>query len=154
MKKFIKLLLLITWMTIIYFFSSQPADDSLNESNSLLEAIAYVFNISDVDVFVARFGPFIRNLAHFGEFFLLGLIMYINVIEYTNRNVLLLTIIVCALYAASDEVHQLFVDGRVGTFSDVVIDSLGATCSTFLSYLIQKYVAKRKSPELRNTKFN
>ena len=31
-----------------------------------------------------------------------------------------------AAYAASDEFHQLFVEGRAGRVSDVLIDSAGA----------------------------
>ena len=37
----------------------------------------------------------------------------------------LLTQIVRSLYAARDEIHQLFVLGRAGRISDVMIDSAG-----------------------------
>ena len=33
---------------------------------------------------------------------------------------------IAALYAVTDEFHQLFVPGRSGQFSDVVLDSAGA----------------------------
>ena len=33
---------------------------------------------------------------------------------------------ICLLYAISDEVHQTFVDGRIGTWRDVLIDTAGA----------------------------
>ncbi|MEK7158120.1 MAG: VanZ family protein [Patescibacteria group bacterium] len=34
-------------------------------------------------------------------------------------------------YAASDELHQVFVSGRYGTFVDVAIDSIGAFAGVF-----------------------
>lgn len=39
---------------------------------------------------------------------------------------MLLPWIIAALYAASDEIHQLFVPGRSGQLSDVILDSAGA----------------------------
>ena len=39
---------------------------------------------------------------------------------------LLIVLIVCIIYASFDEVHQLFVDGRSGKITDVLIDSIGA----------------------------
>lgn len=37
-----------------------------------------------------------------------------------------LTILICILYAISDEVYQLFVPGRGGQVSDVILDIVGA----------------------------
>lgn len=39
---------------------------------------------------------------------------------------MLLPWLIAALYAASDEIHQLFVPGRSGQLSDVILDSAGA----------------------------
>ncbi|MBQ3466792.1 MAG: VanZ family protein, partial [Oscillospiraceae bacterium] len=45
----------------------------------------------------------------------------------------------CFLYACSDEFHQLFVPGRAGMFSDVLIDTVGVlfglTAACALSFL-------------------
>ena len=40
--------------------------------------------------------------------------------------------IVCVLYAISDEIHQIFVPGRSGQFSDVLLDSAGAVIGAFV----------------------
>ncbi|MGV8147186.1 MAG: VanZ family protein [Alkaliphilus sp.] len=37
-----------------------------------------------------------------------------------------LTLLVCVLYAISDETHQIFVPGRSAQVSDILIDSVGA----------------------------
>ena len=42
------------------------------------------------------------------------------------RKEMFLPWLIAALYAASDEIHQLFVPGRSGQLSDVILDSAGA----------------------------
>lgn len=154
MKKYIKLGLLIIWLGVIYYFSSQTSTDSLNESNGLLEFIANILKVSDIDSFINKYGQFIRELAHFTEFFILGLLICLNIYEYSNKNVILITFVLTALYAISDELHQMFVEGRVCTFKDIVIDTLGGVTAGIISHLIMKYVAKRKSAKLWSAKSN
>ena len=45
-----------------------------------------------------------------------------------------------AVYAATDEIHQLFVPGRAGRFSDVCIDSAGALAGGIVFALFVKLV--------------
>lgn len=68
----------------------------------------------------------VRKSAHFIEYMILAILAY-NVFDlYLNRNrSMLITIILVFLYACSDEFHQLFIQGREGTFRDVIIDTLG-----------------------------
>lgn len=53
---------------------------------------------------------------------------------------------IAALYAASDEIHQLFVPGRSGQLSDVILDSAGALAGvaafTVLCWLINRRKAR------------
>jgi VanZ family protein len=46
------------------------------------------------------------------------------------------TILLVALYAASDEFHQRFVPGRDASVRDVVIDTIGATVALLLLWAI------------------
>lgn len=46
-----------------------------------------------------------------------------------------------AVYAATDEIHQLFVAGRSGRFSDVCIDSAGALLGVAVFALFVKLAA-------------
>lgn len=45
-----------------------------------------------------------------------------------------------AVYAATDEIHQLFVPGRAGRFSDVCIDGAGAVLGVVVFVVIVKLV--------------
>jgi VanZ family protein len=62
----------------------------------------------------------LRKLAHAGEFAVLAVLL----LRALARPWLALA--VAALYAASDELHQHFVRGRVGAARDVAFDVVGA----------------------------
>jgi len=47
---------------------------------------------------------------------------------------------ICVLFAISDEVHQLFVPGRGGQVSDVLIDSAGASVGLGIYLLVSRVV--------------
>ena len=62
---------------------------------------------------------------------------------------ILFSAIVCVLYAATDEIHQLFVPGRGGQIRDVLIDSIGAGTGFIFYFIICKFVpAKRRATEV------
>ena len=62
------------------------------------------------------------------------------------RKEMFLPWLIAALYAASDEIHQLFVPGRSGQLSDVILDSAGALAGvaafTVLCWLINRRKAR------------
>ena len=55
----------------------------------------------------------------------------------------------CTLYAATDEIHQLFVAGRTGKWQDVLLDSSGALAglllAMFMLWLIRRRRTKKQS---------
>ena len=68
-----------------------------------------------------------RKLVHFGSYALLCLLWWRALRElWPARAAALVAFLVSSLYAASDEYHQSFVDGRHGTPVDWLIDSAGA----------------------------
>lgn len=48
------------------------------------------------------------------------------------RRALLVSLVICMAFAASDEWHQTFVPGRGGNVRDVLIDTAGATIATIV----------------------
>jgi VanZ family protein len=85
------------------------------------------------------FDTLIRKAAHVIEYFVLGLLLFRM---FRGRTTLLWTwrwsffgVIVVALWAASDELHQSFVSTRTASAADVAIDTAGgilAQCVAFL----------------------
>ncbi len=58
----------------------------------------------------------------------------------SRRRTAAIALLITVLYALSDEFHQLFVAGRNGTMTDVLVDTIGASLSLLL---LEKWWAKR-----------
>lgn len=138
MKKIIKTLLFLSWLILIYLLSAETGDQSGSLSDGILLSIAKLLKISDTKAFVDTFGFFIRKLAHFSEYFILYILTYECFKEYNCPKLIVVSVLFCVLYASFDEFHQLFVDGRCGQLSDVMIDSFGSSVSCFLWRLVKK----------------
>lgn len=145
MKKGVKLLILVFWMGLIFFFSSQP-DVRSAETSSLAARIIYricAFLLKDAvalseSEFMLRYVQPIRKLAHFSEFMILSILVYINVSEYRKKDICIVSFLISVLYAISDEIHQLFVVNRCCSFYDVLIDSAGCFLGILLCHLIHE----------------
>ena len=138
-------------MGVIFFMSSQPQAESEAASNLATEIIyvlyAYLFPASHIDLslFFEKYGQFIRKLAHFSEFVLLGVLVYSNTKEYIRKRPFVCSLLFSALYAASDEIHQLFVQGRFCSAKDILIDTAGALCGILLCHLITGSWMKKRN---------
>jgi VanZ family protein len=92
-------------MGVIFLLSAQP---SLNSGLGLVDHIG-------------------RKIVHFGEYGLLCFLWWRPLRTVTNRRrAVLLALVIASAYAATDEFHQTFVEGRHGTPVDWLIDSAGA----------------------------
>lgn len=141
-KKVIKGLIVVLCMLSIFLFSTDNSRESTSKSNRVILGITNLFHkdLSDkekekiIDMF---FVP-IRKMAHFGIYLVLGisLISFLREFSIPILKLLLLSIFLAFLYACSDEIHQLFVPGRSGQFSDVLLDTLGASVGIFIYYLL------------------
>ncbi len=125
--------LLILWMLFIFIMSSFNGIMSSNQSGSIATLIYNIFNISDT----AKVSFIIRKCAHVSEFFILGILVINLVSKYNVKHIYLISFIICVLYASSDEFHQLFVPGRSGQVTDVLIDLIGVVLGLLLVFLIR-----------------
>jgi len=84
-------------------------------------------------------GP-VRKTAHMTEYGILAAAVWFALCFWTNNKSVLYfsTVVFCVFYAATDEIHQLFVKGRSGQFEDVLIDAVGVVIATGLIYLLKK----------------
>ena len=138
-KRIIFTIITILWMSIIFIFSNQKSTVSTNNSQSFIkETIGNVYrlinqNATDekVQEVVNFFDVPIRKLAHFTEYFILGLLIFLTFKSYGINNWKYM-LLFCFLYAYSDELHQLFVLGRSCSFFDVLLDTFGSFVSIFL----------------------
>lgn len=137
-KKIISFILVIGWMIFIFLMSSFDGNESSSQSNFLVHFIVDIFNISNVDII----SLIIRKIAHFIEYLILGILVY-NMMIYYDRKYYL-AIMVCLLYAISDEVHQAFVPGRSYQVHDMLIDSFGSLTGIMLLNMFMKFKKNKK----------
>lgn len=147
-SKYIKIILwilVVLWMSVIFMFSAQQSDKSSDTSGQFIKSIACVVkpdicqeDISEQEQFIESVQNVVRKCAHFTEYFILGslLIIAINQYKLKNKYKMLLALIISAIYAMTDEFHQLFVMGRSGNIRDVCIDISGALIGILILSLI------------------
>lgn len=131
-KNKISLLLVILWMIFIFVMSSFDATSSSNQSNFIVDIITSIINIKDIGLL----SLIIRKLAHFIEYFILGILLINFITRYDKK--IIIAILLCIIYATSDEIHQIFVPGRSCQIIDIMIDSLGSIMGIYLYKLITK----------------
>ena len=137
--RIIKIILVIIWMTGIFMFSHQKADDSTKTSNTFIKStIGTVFNIKDQNKLNQFIKP-VRKSAHFFLYLVLGILVKIC-FDDVNKRTILLSIGICILYSISDEIHQIFIEGRSAEVLDIFIDTAGSS----LGIMICKLKAAKK----------
>ena len=93
----------------------------------------------------------VRKSAHFTAYAVLGILSFITLVTYCLPLMAKcgLSLVICALYAVSDEYHQTFIEGRSGELRDVIIDSSGALAGIILSLIIYKIIQSIKNRRSR-----
>jgi VanZ family protein len=115
-KKIIKFIPAIIWMSIIFYFSSR----------------------STIGIGTTRTDRFlILKSFHLIEYSILAFLFLFAI--YKKR----LTVIICYLYAISDELHQYFISGRSGRFRDTLIDLIGILIGVFIFDKIFSFKKKK-----------
>ena len=137
LKKALWWSLVIAWCAVIFIFSGKPAVESSRQSlgvmrlvNSLLEGITGTgrYEVSE---------SFVRKMAHFGEYFILGCLLYKALLcRKLPRPSPFLTVFLGMAYAVTDEIHQYFVPGRVMALTDVLVDTLGVMLAVAICTII------------------
>lgn len=130
--------LVAIWMIIIFIMSSFDSVESSNQSNFIVDIIANIFKIENIELL----SFIIRKLAHFAEYLILGLLVANMFTKNNINNLYLISIILCIIYATSDEIHQIFVPGRACQLRDILIDSIGSIIGIYLYKLINEKILK------------
>ena len=144
MKRIVYAILVIIWMGTIFYFSNQVSDDSSKSSGRITETIVKVISKEPEKApleLKERVEKIVRKTAHFSMYAIGGFLMagLISTTKVTNKYLIILSILLTALYACSDEIHQLFVYGRSCEVRDIFIDTLGASLGTTI-YLLSKKI--------------
>lgn len=148
-------LLTLLWMTVIFMFSAKNADDSTEQSSFVTNILMNIFSnvyrnsdLSDKMQIIESMSFTIRKAAHFSIYSVLGLLSFLSVYYLTkfSNKTPFISLLICFIYACSDEMHQLFVPGRSGQLRDVFIDFSGALLMTLIILAVRKIYRKIKNP--------
>ncbi len=122
-------------MSLIFSFSSQNGASSGNLSykvseiivESANEAFELHWDVGQVRYYIDKIHHPVRKLAHMTEYFLLAISVSFPLYVYGVRGLWLPLLAggFCVGFAALDEYHQSFVEGRGPSKRDVGIDSIG-----------------------------
>lgn len=147
----------VVMMIVIFLFSATPAEESSQMSDSISYRIVETINELPVvqweqeEMFsYAEILHYpVRKMAHFCEYGCLGLAVFLpfGIGKCRKRKYIIDAVIICFLYACTDELHQLFVPGRDGNFKDVIIDTSGAACFILVTRFIFHKIMQRKAGE-------
>lgn len=137
----------------IFYMSAKTAGESNEISGSLLERVLSLFikdfwslDDSAREVIIASYHVLIRKTAHFSIFAALGFSaagFFASFDRIKQMQIPLFATAYTFLYAVSDELHQLFVVGRSGQLTDVLLDTAGGIFGTLIFILILKLYYRR-----------
>lgn len=134
-------------MAVIFMFSSQTAPESDKVSKSVTEKVVDVMphtrNLPDPEKksIVMELDHRIRNNAHFILYFTLGIFIMLAIFytfSGTEKKLVIIAFTICLAYAVSDEVHQIFVDGRSFQVTDILTDCLGSFAGSGAIHFLRK----------------
>lgn len=148
-KQIMYWVLVFIWMGLIFYLSHQPAQASSSLSGGLMDFFISLLP-KRFDFNLNLLHTIIRKCAHFGAYFILA-ILSIHAIRLSSLSLTsnlyryLIALGICVLYAIGDEVHQLFIPGRSGQFSDVLLDSAGAIIGLAMYGFVGKWYYHQKN---------
>ncbi len=122
----------VAWACFIFFMSSNTSD-GLNQGLGLFSQIYQVMK----DVQASLLGPdtdVLSSIAHFCEYTVLGVLLA-NALRWhlSLKKACVLAIVCASVYGVSDEIHQIFVPGRMCDPVDWLVDTVGASLGAILT---------------------
>ncbi len=140
--KAISLILLVAVMVTIFVLSHQDGAESTETSGFVTKLLSLIFGNNIPEAIVRTFG-------HFSEFCALGFLMMNCFFAFKEKLQPVHSILLSWGYAWTDEIHQIFVDGRAFQISDLLVDLAGIfTGSVLIATIILisiKITDKKKS---------
>ena len=159
-KKFIFIFCIILWCIIIFIFSSMSGNESNEKSkatiNNVIDTTLEVTNDSGItdkhpsekkiNSVIEKLNRPLRKCMHASVYFVLAILVFLSFKSFkiNGWKLYIFPILICFIYACTDEFHQYFVSGRTSEFTDVLIDTGGAIVGIMVAKLVSKVYYKIK----------
>ncbi len=111
-----------------------------------LALMGLIFYLSGQQQVGPELPAFTRILAHFTEYAVLASLWIWALVPHFGRHGLIAAVVISVLYAAGDEWHQSFVEGRDSDPVDFLIDCCGIAFAVALSRVSARRAASRRRP--------
>ncbi len=148
-------ILLSLLYVMIWGFSAQDGAESGGLSHAISEKVTDLldaisrgdFTEEYKDGLTALLEHPIRKMAHFGEYAVMGVLMFgiWRPWRKMSRKAALLTILAIFLSAGVDELHQFFVPDRWPSITDVILDTCGGAAGLFVVHRITLAFQNRRA---------
>ena len=123
------------WVVFILARSAKPAQESSAESGWVLELIRRLIPAIGMHT--------IRKLAHFTEFGILGLLLWLDC-RFWKKGRWWAPLVAGLAVAAADEFFQTFIPGRSGQLTDILIDFSGVLTAVLLANILATAISTKK----------
>lgn len=141
-------------MCLIFNFSAKTAVESDGSSLQIANVFVHIYeNMNGGDIgeceeaaILLQVNHVIRKMAHGIEYVVLALCISFHLwaCDMKRYKLLVISVLISGIYAATDEFHQIFVAGRCGRISDVLIDTTGAMIGAAFFLLVMKLFKSRQ----------
>ncbi len=129
------ILAVVALMVIIFLLSAQDSKESTQTSGFVVDLLNRIFkNEIPHDL--------IRTAAHFSEYAVLAFFVNNALYAYQVRLIPLFATLISWGYAWTDEIHQIFVDGRAFQLFDLAVDLCGIILGTLLFTILIAIIKK------------
>jgi VanZ family protein len=143
MKKILFVTLVIVWMSVIFYLSSQSGYESHQASKVVVNKVhSYVEVGLDKNIDIEKLNFYFRKNAHFAEFAFLAFLVYFLLKSFKLRYKGFISFLICLIFAISDEVHQMYTPNRTPSVVDVYIDISGAILMLFAIFVFQRIIGR------------
>lgn len=142
-KRILLWLVLLSWMFLIFHLSNQPAVISAETSKQVSQQILEIVQENPTPQAVRSFDSFLRNSAHFGLFLILGLLTYPTFLVQGYSKAKMKSIFFGIFYALTDEIHQIFVEGRAFQLRDLGLDIAGVILGCSMVFFVISMFRRR-----------
>lgn len=133
------------WMGVIFLMSAAPGEVSGEQSGLIVRILLAIrgFLFGEAALSPDALGQLeflVRKAAHMGEYAVLALLDLYALRKNGARRPACTALLLCALFAAGDELHQAFVPDRGPSPADVAIDTCGALLALALARALSRFM--------------
>lgn len=130
---------MVIWASLI-FTASTDTFSSEHTQAPIIELLRFLLpHAAESTLLVLH--DLIRKCAHVGEYFIFGVLLF-RAIRMPGQgwqwHWAFLALLIAALYASSDEIHQIFVPSRGASIFDALLDAGGASLAQLAAWIVNR----------------